>query len=57
MAKGTIQMDCRVTKICLIFFPIATLTIVGDIGLLTVFGVPVYRRVGDVREFLGMVIK
>ena len=50
-------MDCRVTKICLIFFPIATLTIVGNVGLLTVFGVPVYRRVGDVREFLGVVIK
>lgn len=40
-------------RYCLVFFPIATYKRVGEtIALLTVFGLPVYKRVGNVKKFL-----
>ena len=42
------------TEYRLIFFPFATYKRVGEVALLIVFGVPVYRRVGDTRQLLGI---
>lgn len=54
MAKSAeIKVELTFKKFCIIFFPIATYTVSGDISLLTVFGLPVYRRVGDIKSILG----
>jgi len=52
MAK--LDIEFNVTKVAIIFFPIATYTSIVDAAKLTVFGVSVYQRVGDVRKLFGV---
>lgn len=37
----------------IVFFPIATWRATRDLAVLTVFGIPVYRRVGDLVNIFG----
>lgn len=39
----------------LVFIPFATYKQVGEVALLTVFGLPVYKRAGHVRSLFGIV--
>ena len=41
------------TKYVFVIFPFATYKRVGEIGLLTVFGIPIYKRVDAVRSLFG----
>lgn len=41
----------------LVFVPFATYKQVGEVALLTVFGLPVFKRVGDSRSLLGIVYR
>jgi len=38
----------------IVFFPIATFIRLGEKERLSVFGVPVYRKVGSVKSILGI---
>lgn len=38
----------------IVFFPIATWREAGGISILTVLGIPVYRRVGDLVKIFGI---
>lgn len=38
----------------LVFIPFATYKRVGEVALLTVFGLPVYKRAGDARSLFGI---
>ncbi len=42
------------TKYVFVLFPFATYTKVGDTAILTVLGIPVYRRVGGAKNILGV---
>lgn len=42
------------TRYVFVVIPFATYKRVGEIGILTVFGIPVYKHVGDVRSLLGV---
>lgn len=56
-AIGKLTVEVKsVTRYCLIFFPIATFTKIADVELLTVFGIPVYGKVGDFKQILFWVI-
>ena len=43
------------TRYVFVIFPFATYKQVGEIGLLTVFGVPIYKRVDHMRSLFGVV--
>lgn len=43
------------TEYRFVFIPFATYKRVDDIRLLTVFGLPIYKRVGDARSIFGVV--
>ncbi|MCV0420135.1 MAG: hypothetical protein K5804_17980 [Microbacterium sp.] len=42
------------TKYRIVFIPFATYKRVGEVSILTVLGMPVYRRVGDIRSLFGI---
>lgn len=46
--------EIRITRYCIVFFPVARLAMVGDRTQLTVMGKTVYERAGDARQFLGL---
>jgi len=49
---ATMEIKVIAAKYMFVFFPFATFTRIGDISKLTVFGIPVYRRVNDIRNVL-----
>ena len=49
--------DRECTRYFFVFFPIATYTRVGDVSLLTIFGIPVYKKVGDLKAIFNIVYK
>lgn len=51
IGKITVEV-AAITRYFFVFFPFATLMKVGDIKLLTVFGIPVYKQVGGVKTIL-----
>ncbi len=53
MAKLETAIEVRCTKYYVVFFPIATYKRIGNVSILTVFGVPVYKRVDRVRSLCG----
>ena len=54
LIMATIDATVKVEVIKLyIFFPIAIWRASGDLAVLTVFGIPVYRRIGDLVNILG----
>lgn len=42
------------TQYVFVVIPFATYKRVGEIGVLTVFGIPVYKHVGQVRSLFGI---
>lgn len=52
--KLTVEVK-TVTRYCFIFFPIATFAKIGEVELLTVFGLPIYKKVGEVRALFGFI--
>lgn len=48
-----IKTNIEYKRYLLVFFPIATFSKVDEIEKLTIFGVPVYARIGDTRNVLG----
>ena len=50
MAK--INIELKLTKYMIVFFPIATYSKAGDMSMLTVFGIRVYERVGNLKRFM-----
>lgn len=52
MAKATMSLDVQVTQYRLVFFPVATYRRCGDMAILTVLGIPMYKRCGDKRKIL-----
>ena len=46
----------QVTRYCFVFFPVATFTRIGDVELLTIFGVPVYGKADHFKQILFWVI-
>lgn len=51
--KNPTRMVVTMTRYCLVFFPLATYTRVGEISKLTILSVTVYQRVCDVRCLFG----
>lgn len=47
----------KYTQYQIIFFPFATYKRIGDVELLTVLGIHVYKRVGETTSLLGFVRK
>jgi hypothetical protein len=43
------------THICILFLPIAKYSKAGDVSKLSVFGIQIYARVGDLKSLLGIV--
>lgn len=39
----------------IVFFPFATFKRIGDVAILTVLGIPVYKRAGGARGLFGVV--
>lgn len=53
-----LNIDVSIKKYyCILFFPIGRYTRVGDIARVTIFGLPVYQRVGDSEKILWWVTK
>lgn len=53
MAKVDATIKVEVIKLY-VFFPVAVWRAYGDLAVLTVFGVPVYRRIGVLVKILGI---
>ena len=53
MAKPNIEIITQ-SKLYILFFPFARYTRVGDIRLVKVIGVPVYKQVGGVKWITGV---
>lgn len=53
----TLQLDVTVKKICILFFPVATFSIIGKISNLTILGFTVYEKAGDIRNILGFRVR
>lgn len=51
MAKVDLTIEC--SRYCIFLFPVATFKRIGEACVLTVFGMPVYKRIGDVSWLLG----
>lgn len=52
MASADIKLECKVTQVRVIFWPVATFDKVGDASKLTIFGVPIYQQLGDKKKLL-----
>jgi hypothetical protein len=58
MAKCNIDITILAHKhFCIFFIPFGKYTRVGEIAKLTIFGLPVYQRVGDAKQVLWWVKK
>lgn len=51
---ATVDIKVTAVKYCFVFFPVATLTKINDISELTVFGFPVYQKVGSAVRLFGI---
>lgn len=49
------EMKVEVTRFCIVLFPVATYLRCGELEILTVFAVPVYKRAGSVKSLFGIV--
>lgn len=54
MAKIDQTMKIEVSQYLIVFFPVACLTVCGDVKKLSVLGSTVYERAGDARRFLWL---
>ena len=52
--EGNIKVVYEATQLCIVFIPFATYRRAGDIVKVTVLGVPVYRRIGDLVNCCGI---
>lgn len=53
MARFNPKMEVNITQYRIVFFPIACLSVCGDVVKLSVLGFTVYQRAGDLSEILG----
>ena len=56
MASMPKRIDVEVTSLRIIFFPVATYARVSGMAQLTVFGVTVYKRMGENKSLFGVVV-
>lgn len=52
MASFNTEIKISVSEYRIVFFPFATFVKYGEVEIFRIFGIPVYRKVGDIKKYL-----
>jgi len=57
MANLKMKLEVKYTQIRVLFLPVGSVTLVGDSIVVSIFGVTIYKRIGNKRKLLGFRLK